>query len=134
MRSLRSSILLFVIPKFVSLGDLVSELKQRVMQCKKRRFVFQGARHNDNRRIQASIQDLRGEGIERRAVESVAAKLRTTLPNRPVHEITVLVSLKECGSQRPHADHTRESLEGIGEDGMPLGVVSVLLLRAEHAI
>ncbi len=30
----------FVIPKFVSPGDLASELKQRVMQCKKRRFVF----------------------------------------------------------------------------------------------
>ncbi len=34
----------FIIPDFVSMeGDLATELKHRVMQCKKRRTVFQGS-------------------------------------------------------------------------------------------
>jgi ectoine hydroxylase-related dioxygenase (phytanoyl-CoA dioxygenase family) len=41
-----------------------------------------------------------------------------------------LLSLDECGPQRPHADYTRESLEKIMDDGFcggaPLGVVSGL--------
>ncbi len=94
----------FVIPEFVEVEDCVSELKQRVMQCKKRRFVFQGARHNDNRRIQAFIQDLREEKSLSKELEtlleSVAAKLRSVVPSRPVHEITVLVSLEDCSPQR----------------------------------
>ncbi len=46
-------------------------------------------------------------------LESVAAELRAAVPSHPVHEITALVSLEECGPQRPHTDYTRESLEGL---------------------
>jgi hypothetical protein len=63
------------------------------MQCKK---LFRGARHNDNRRIQASIQDLREEKSLSKELEafleSVAAKLRSAVPSRPIHEVNVLVS------------------------------------------
>jgi hypothetical protein len=44
-----------------------------------------------------------------------------------VHEITAVVSLEECGPQRSHADYTRESLDGLADDGfcggLPLGLV-----------
>ncbi len=123
----------FIVPKFVSFDDsVVSELKRRVMECNKRQTIFQGARRNDNRRVQAAIQALReekslSEDLEA-LLDAVAEKLRSAVPSRPVHEITVLVSLEECGPQRPHADYTQESLNGvgIGEDGMPLGVMVVL--------
>ncbi len=50
------------------------------------------------------------------------------IPSRSSSDlIALLLSLDECWPQRPHADYTRASLDGIKDDGfcggLPLGVV-----------
>jgi hypothetical protein len=128
----------FVIRGFFSSSlceeEAISELSRRVLQCKKREAVFQGAFFNDNCRLQASIEDMQEECAftdELQALlDAVSKKLKLLVPSRTPSTMMGLLSLDNCGPQRPHADYTRASLEEIEDDGFcggaPLGIVIAL--------
>jgi flagellar biosynthesis GTPase FlhF len=125
----------FVIRGFLSrdlCGEgVIAELSRRVLQCKKRETVFQGSVYNDNRRLQASVDHMEEEcafsGELQALLDAVSKNLKALVPSRTPSTMMGLLSLDECGPQRPHADYTRESLEKIKDDGFsggaPLGVV-----------
>jgi hypothetical protein len=89
---------------------------------------------NDNCRVQASVDVMRGEcpftDELQLLLQQVSKNLGLLVPSRTASTMMALLSLDGCGPQRPHADYTRESLEGIQDDGfcsgLPLGVVVAL--------
>jgi len=85
-------------------------------------------------RVQASVKVMKDEnpfsGELQVLLDIASKKLASILPSRFPSDMVDLVSLEGCGPQRPHADYTRQSLEGIKDDGfcsgLPLGVVIAL--------
>ncbi len=125
----------FVIRGFLSNelcgADAVSELCRRVLQCKKRQTIFQGPESNDNRRVQASVGEMRDDSPFSEELQilldAASKKLGAMVRSRSPSDMVALLSLQGCGPQRPHADYTREALQIIKDDGvcsgLPLGVV-----------
>jgi hypothetical protein len=95
---------------------------------------FEGPVLNDGLRLQASVMAMKEEGeVEQHLqalLDAATKKLASVIPSRSASDMVALLALQGCGPQRPHADYTRESLEGIRDDGvcggLPLGVVVAL--------
>jgi hypothetical protein len=114
--------------------DALSELRKRVLECKKREAIFQAPFRNDGYRVQASIGAMKAEGGLGQPLQvlpdAVTKKLGSLIPSRSGSDMVAVLALAGCGPQRPHADYTRQSLDGIEDDGfcggLPLGVVIAL--------
>jgi hypothetical protein len=123
-----------LVPKKLCSKRVVSELCQSVKQSEHCRLIFQGAHHNDGRRLQATIPLLKESAPFSEALgallDAVSKGVQVAVPFRSFQDMNVLVSLDGCGQQRPHCDYTPDSLSSVRDDGfcggLPLGVVVAL--------
>lgn len=83
---------------------------------------------NDRRRHQCPLEGLLEENAAvREYCEALMAKLREQFGGRLApRDMVLLWSDARCAAQRAHCDFTRERVEGLSDDEMPLGFVFAL--------